>query len=161
MTREMRRKERQLTEEQTLALIEKGDTGMLSLNGENGYPYSVPVNYVYMNGAIYIHCAKEGRKLDLIKKDGRACFSSIVNAEVLVEKMTTAYESYIAEGRAEIVEDENEKKAVLISIVDKLSVPEFREKGYGMVEAKADKTCIIKFVIESVAGKANGNDRWE
>lgn len=161
MSREMRRKERQMNEEQVRSLIAKGNTGILSLNGENGYPYSVPVNYVYFNDAIYIHGSVEGRKVDLIKADERACFCSIVNSEILVDKLTAAYESFIAVGTAEMVEDCTEKEEVLKYIVDSLSVPEFQEKGYGMVAKMLDRTGIIKFSIEEVSGKANGNSRWE
>lgn len=155
MAREMRRKERQLSGEQVRELLEKGTTGTLSLNGEDGYPYSVPVNYTYMNGSVYIHGAAEGHKTDLIKADGRACFSAIVSESVLADKLTAAYESFIAKGTAAMVEDEEEKKAVLKRIVDELSEPEYRDKGYGMVEKMVHKTGIIKFTIEEVTGKAN------
>ena len=157
MNREMRRKERQLTDEQTRALIGKGKTGTLSLNGDDGYPYGLPVNYVYFNDAIYIHGAAEGHKVDAVKANPKACFSCYVNAEIIAEKLTAAYESFIAFGKVEMVEELEEKKAVLDFIVDELSTPEFKEKGTKMVEKMAEKTGIIKFTIEEVKGKAHYN----
>ncbi len=160
MAREMRRAERQLSEEQTKVLMAKGKTGTLCLNGDDGYPYGVPVNYVYFNDAIYIHGAAGGHKIDAVKADPKACFSCYVNTEIIPEKLTAAYESFIAFGKAEIVEDRDEKKAVLEYIVDRLSLPEFKEKGAEMIAAKLDKTGIIKFNIEEVKGKANDIVKW-
>ena len=62
--REMRRKDRQVYDDMVSEILEKGEYGVISVSGENGYPYGVPVNYVYLNGNIYIHCAKTGHKLD-------------------------------------------------------------------------------------------------
>lgn len=160
MAREMNKKERQLTAEQTAALIAKGKTGTLSLHGDDGYPYAVPVNYVYFNDAIYIHGAANGYKVDAVKANPKACFSCYVNVEILADKLTAAFESFIATGKVEMIEDKDEKKAVLDYIVDELSAPEFKEKGTKMIAAMLDKTGIIKFTIEEVTGKAYDNARW-
>lgn len=160
MAREMNKKERQLGEAQVKELMMKGKTGTLSLNGEGGYPYSVPVNYVYFNDAIYIHGADHGYKVDMVKANGKACFSCYVNVEILADKLTAAFESFIATGTAVMVEDREEKKAVLDYIVDQLSEPEFKEKGSKMIAAMLDKTGIIKFNIEEITGKAYDNTRW-
>ncbi len=160
MAREMNRKERQLDEAQIKKLLLKGNTGTLSLNGDDGYPYSVPVNYIYFNDSIYIHGANRGYKVELIKQNPKACFSCYVNTEIIPDKLTAAYESFIATGTAVMVEDKEEKKAVLDHIVDKLSTPEFKEKGSKMIAAMLDKTGIIKFTIEEITGKANDNARW-
>lgn len=160
MAREMNKKERQLTAEQTTALIAKGKTGTLCLNGDDGYPYGVPVNYVYFNDAIYIHGANQGYKVDAVKANPKACFSCYVNVEILADQLTAAFESFIATGKVEMVEDKEEKKAVLDYIVDQLSEPAFKEKGSKMIAAMLDKTGIIKFTIEEVKGKAYDNARW-
>ena len=58
MFREMRRFRQQLTDEETAAILEKGKTGILGVIGDGGYPYTVPVNYVYSEGKIFFHGAK-------------------------------------------------------------------------------------------------------
>ena len=79
--REMRRKDRQVYDDLINEILGKGEYGVISLTGENGYPYGVPVNYAYHNDGIYIHCAKIGHKLDAIKKDSnifKFTFSTII-----------------------------------------------------------------------------------
>lgn len=61
---EMRRKDRLLTEKEAKEILSEGEYGVLSTIGEDGYPYGVPVNYVYLNDSIYFHCAADvGHKL--------------------------------------------------------------------------------------------------
>ena len=58
--RPMRRIRQQLSDKETEAILENGTTGVLAVNGDGGYPYAVPVNYVYKAGKIYFHGAKAG-----------------------------------------------------------------------------------------------------
>ena len=160
MSREKNKKERQLTEAQGKELLLKGKTGTLCLNGDEGYPYGVPVNYVYYNDAIYIHGADYGYKVDAVKANPKACFSCYVNVAILADKLTAAFESFVATGKVEMVEDEAEKRAVLGHIVDTLSEPAYKEKGAKMIDAMVGKTGIIKFNIEEIKGKAYDNARW-
>ena len=69
---EIRRKDRILSPENTEQLLQKGEYGVLSTMGEE-YPYGVPVSYVYENGAVYIHCAVVGSKLENITRNQRFC----------------------------------------------------------------------------------------
>lgn len=62
MSRTMHHKERQLSTEETRRLLSLGKEGILAVNGDEGYPYAVPVNYIYMDDAIYIHTALHGYK---------------------------------------------------------------------------------------------------
>ena len=66
MFREMRRKKQQLADEECRSILERGKTGVLAVNGDDGYPYAVPVNYVFSNGKIYFHSALSGHKVDAI-----------------------------------------------------------------------------------------------
>ena len=77
MNREMYKKDRQLPEEQARAIFEKGHHGILSVNGDDGYPYGVPVNYVYLNDCIYIHSAKYGYKIEALENNRKVCFTAI------------------------------------------------------------------------------------
>ena len=58
MFRELRRKNQQLSETEARSILKNGTHGVLSVQGDDGYPYGVPMNYVYGDDAIYFHCAK-------------------------------------------------------------------------------------------------------
>ena len=64
----MRRKKQLLSQEETAAVLARGSSGVLALAGENGYPYAVPLSYVYDGGRLYFHCARSGHKLDAIRR---------------------------------------------------------------------------------------------
>ncbi len=66
MFKEMRKKDREVLGEDIEKILTNGEYGVLATVGENGYPYTVPLSYVYQDNSIYFHCAKEGHKLDNI-----------------------------------------------------------------------------------------------
>ena len=68
MFREMHRKRQALSLEECAAILNRGTAGVLALFGDDGYPYAVPISYVYDGNKIYFHCAKSGHKLDAIQK---------------------------------------------------------------------------------------------
>ena len=69
----MRRQEREIRDEAEIQeILEKGLVCRLGLY-DGQYPYVVPLNYGYRNGCIYFHCAREGRKIDILKKNDRVC----------------------------------------------------------------------------------------
>ena len=76
MFKEMRRKERSIDNQQAIELLKKGQYGVLSTVGENGYAYGIPLNYAYHEGNIYFHCAAEGSKLDNIAYNNKVSFCS-------------------------------------------------------------------------------------
>lgn len=153
MKREMYKKDRQLSEEKTKEIFEKGHHGILSVNGDEGYPYGVPVNYVYLHDSIYIHSAKYGYKIDALKKDDKVCFSTILSSEILPSQFTAAFESVIATGKAVIVEDRDEKKLVLDTFIERFS-PGFKENGQKFIAGAFEKTAIIRIDVDEIKGKA-------
>lgn len=108
MFRKMRRFRQQLPETEVIEILEQGNTGILSVVGDDGYPYAVPVNYVYEDGKIYVHGAREGHKADAIKQCDKVSFCVIDKDEVIPEKLTTKYRSVIAFGRARFLETEDD-----------------------------------------------------
>lgn len=78
-----------------------------------GAPYVLPLNYVYHAGRIFIHCALEGHKLDLVRRNPLVGFSVVAEAEILREKSTTRYRSVCGTGRAFLVEDAAAKQEAL------------------------------------------------
>ena len=73
--RPMHRQDRQLPQEEAWALLTQGTYGVLSVVGDEGWPYAVPMHYTVMDGQIYLHCAKTGYKLDAIARDGYVAVS--------------------------------------------------------------------------------------
>lgn len=154
MNREMYKKERQMSSEATAAIFSKGNHGTLAVNGDDGYPYAVPVNYVYDGGKIYTHSAKYGYKIDAVKRDDKVCFSAILNSKVQQDKFTAAFQSVIAFGKISFVEDEAEKKRILEQFIYKMS-PEFVEGGMKFVNAAIGKTALLCIDVEEIKGKEN------
>ena len=107
--REMRRKRQQLSEETCVRILETSTSGTLALQGDGGYPYAVPISYVYVNGRLYFHSALSGHKVDAIKNYDKASFCVIEKDEVHGEEYTTYFRSVIAFGHIHIIEDEEEK----------------------------------------------------
>ena len=109
--REMRRKRQQLTESESISILEKATSGTLALLGDGGYPYAVPISFVYHDGKLYFHSALSGHKVDAICHCDKASFCVIDQDEVHGEQYTTYFRSVIAFGRIHIIEDEKERLA--------------------------------------------------
>ena len=153
MNREMHKKERQVSDERAKEMLLEATEGTLAMHGDDGYPYALPMNYVYLNGAIYIHTADYGYKIDALKANQKVCFSVIVRSKIAPELSTTRYESVVATGDAEFIEDEAERQLVMETIVDRFS-PGLREGGMKFIKAAIARTAIIKINIREMKGKA-------
>ena len=110
--RAMRRKRQLLSDDESIGILQKATAGTLALLGDNGYPYAVPISYVYHEGKLYFHSALAGHKVDAIKKCDKASFCVIDKDDVQPEKYTTFFRSVIAFGRIHIIEDDKEKLAM-------------------------------------------------
>ena len=80
MFRPMRRFKQEVTREECVKILTDEKRGVLAVNGDNGYPYAVPVNFYYDRNTdkIYFHCAKAGHKLDAMLSDDKVCFTTPV-----------------------------------------------------------------------------------
>lgn len=101
--RAMRRPRQQMADSEAQAVLAQGTEGVLAVLGDDGYPYAVPLNYVYHNGKIYLHGAKAGHKIDALKRESRCSFCVIAEKTILPEKLATNYRSVIAFCHARIV----------------------------------------------------------
>lgn len=151
MFKEVRRQDRTIGEKDAMEILKKGEYGVMSMVGENGYGYGVPLSYTLVDNNIYFHCAVEGFKLDSIRKNNNVSFCVVGKTQVLSEKFSTEYESSIVFGKAYEVEGE-EKEGALFSIIQKYS-PEHLEAGREYIKKAAHRTKVIKIVIEKVTGK--------
>ena len=111
MFRELRRKRQALSNEACSEILHRGTSGVLALAGGEGYPYAVPISYVYDGEKLYFHSAKAGHKLDAILREPKASFCVIDQDQIVPEEYTTYFRSVIAFGRIRILEDEEEKRA--------------------------------------------------
>lgn len=152
MFREMRRIRQKLEQSEINEILLKSSTGVLGVIGDGGYPYAVPVNYTYQGGAVYIHCALTGHKMDAIKANNKVSFTVVAEDTVVPNTFSTNYYSVIGFGRASIVEDNEEKRFALDSLVDKYSAS-FKEEGNREIEREWSIVSIIKVEFEHIAGK--------
>ena len=151
MFRKLRKTNYGIPKERVEELIKITEYGILSTVGEDGYPYAVPVNYAYINGSIYFHCAREGHKLDNISFNNKVSFTLVPYSKVLSEKFDSEYESVVIFGQAEEALDK-EKTDGLLGLVYKYS-PEYVEAGKAYIDRAQDKVRIMKISIDHVSGK--------
>jgi nitroimidazol reductase NimA-like FMN-containing flavoprotein (pyridoxamine 5'-phosphate oxidase superfamily) len=150
--KELRRKDRAISEEEAIALLNKAEYGVLSTVTENGEPYGVPLNFCFIDHCIYFHCAVEGQKIDNIKHNKSVSFCAVGNTEILPDKFGTKYESVVVSGEVEEVFDMN-KQLALEGLLHKYS-PEFVDKGMKYIEDLKEKTRVFKINIKKLTGKA-------
>lgn len=154
MENTMRRKDRQLSKEDARKILESGEYGVLACVDAQGQPYGVPVNYVYHQGSIYFHCAQaDGYKDRNLAENPRVSFTVVGKTEILASRFTTAYESAIVFGRAEIAQGE-EKNDALLALAARLC-PEFAAEGKKELEMHGNHTRVYKITVDEISGKAN------
>ncbi|WP_040210984.1 pyridoxamine 5'-phosphate oxidase family protein [Clostridium polynesiense] len=153
MFKEMRRNERKLKLAEAIEILKNCDYGILSTVGDNGYPYGVPVNYIYFDTSIYLHCAASGCKLDNIKNNDKVSFSVVCNASILPDRFSTMYDSVIIFGKAKEVSD-SEKNKYLLELIKKYS-PDYIQKGSEYIKNSSSRVKVIEINIEHISGKAN------
>lgn len=151
MFRKMHKIKQQLTEQETKDILTAGSFGVLGVNGDDGYPYTVPVNYVYEGDKIFLHCAKKGYKLDAIRQSGKVSFCVIEKAEIDAPKLTTHFRSAILFGKARILEKEEE----ICSAAERLGLKYSSDIANIRQAIKSDLHAlnIIEITIEYMTGK--------
>ena len=117
----MRRKEREIKDAVVIhQLLSQASICRLAIHDEP-FPYIVPMNYGYADGAIFFHCATEGRKLDLLRKNNKVGFEIECDSEVVKGAVscqwTTRYRSVIGTGEIEFIDDVKGKTLGLDAIM--------------------------------------------
>lgn len=151
MFREMRRSKQLLSKEETIKVMERCTSGVLSCYGDEGYPYAVPVNFVYCNGKIYFHSSKSGHKIDAIMRNPKVCFTVIDEDTIVSEKFTSYFRSVVAFGKARTVEAE-ERLASFRALVEKYSGDQPEERKQREI-ADCTGAYIIAIDVEHITGK--------
>ncbi len=149
MFREMRRLKNQMKHEDAVKLLSKTAEGVLGTISENGYPYTVVVNYVLFNDKLYFHSAKEGHKIDNIKNNPKVSFTVYDNVKIIEDKFTTKYQSVTIFGKAKIIPG---NKEVLMELIKKYS-GDFLNSGREYVSKSFNTTDLVEITIEHLTGK--------
>lgn len=150
--REMRRKRQQLSDEESYAILQKATSGTLALLGDGGYPYAVPISYVFSEGKLYFHSALSGHKVDAIRSCDRASFCVVAQDDVKPTMYTTFFRSVIAFGRIHIVDDEAEKLTAARLLGNRYN-PHQDEALQKELENGLARMLVIRLDIEHLTGK--------
>lgn len=153
MFRELRRKKQLLSQEETTAILMRGTSGVLALSGDDGYPYAVPISYVYDGGKLYFHCAKSGHKLDAVRRSEKASFCVIAQDQIVPEEYTTYFRSVIAFGRIRVLEEDEEKRAAIEKLALKYAPNGTREGRAHEIQREWTSLCVLELSIEHITGK--------
>lgn len=148
--REMRRFKQALAPEECAAVLERGTSGVLAVAGDGGWPYAVPLSYVWQDGKLYFHCAAAGHKLDAIRTDDRASFCVIDQDRVIPEEYTTYYRSVIVFGRTRVLDDPAEKRRAIETLAEKYS-PGMEPASE--IDSSWENLCMVELAAERVTGK--------
>lgn len=152
----MRRNDREVaSHEWMLEVLDRGEWLELALVGKDGWPYIVPLNYGFGNDFIIIHCAKEGKKIDLLKENNKVAFNVAVDAEIVrneedPSKFSMKYKSVSGRGIAEFIEDNKEKREAL-----EIMMEHYRGPKGPITEGILGVTAVVKIRITEMTGKVN------
>ncbi len=152
MFRPLRRIRQELPQDVCQRLLAENTHGVLAVLGDEDYPYAVPLNYVCRDNCLYMHCAREGHKIDALRKSPKASFCVVEAHEIDPKLLTTHYRSVIVFGTVRIIEDREEVRAA----VSHLSLTLAPSNPAGLEEelrTLLDQTAMIEFRIEHCSGK--------
>ena len=152
MFRELRRKKQLLSEQVTLRVLEEGKTGIVGVLGDDGYPYTVPINYVLLEDKIYFHSAKKGHKVDAIAKEPKVSMTVVEKDDVVSREFTTYFRSIQLFGKAYVVEDEAERNVAFRALCEKFSGADL-DRYEEIMSKEAAAAAIVRIDIEHITGK--------
>lgn len=148
----MRRKDKALSTDAVMLLLQTSEYGVLSTADAQGQPYGVPLNFVFSRGCLYFHCALEGRKLDHLLVNRKVSFCVVGRTRLLPAEFSTEYESVIVFGEAVVVQGA-ERHQALLDLIEKYS-PEFIDAGRRYIEMHDKQTQVVRIDIQAMTGKA-------
>ena len=153
MFRKMLRIKQQLSNEECKMVLAQSLRGVLSVIGDEGYPYGIPLNHWYSEkeGKIYFHCGKEGHKIDSIRACPKASFCTWDDGVVPEGQWYKRFRSVVVFGKIELVQDEEKIREICKEITNKFPTePDYFEK-----ESKSalSRTLCLSLTIEHMTGK--------
>ena len=149
--RQLTRIRQKLSDEDTIALLKKEKRGVLSVLGDNGYPYGMPMNHYYEDGILYFHGGRIGHKIDALRNNPKASYCVYDEGFINEGEWFKRVKSAIVFGKVELIEDTDK----IIEISRKLSYKFTQDDDYinKEIEKSAAKTLMLALHIEHVSGK--------
>ena len=151
----MRRKERNIEDQAIIQdILNRSLICRIGLS-DTDYPYILPLNYGHQDNALYFHCAPEGRKIDLIKKNNKVCFEIESDYRLVTDvvscKWTSEFRSLIGIGKIEIL-NSHEEKVKGLNIIMKQHGKDDNQYPPKML----NKLLVLKLNIKKLSGKQSG-----
>jgi nitroimidazol reductase NimA-like FMN-containing flavoprotein (pyridoxamine 5'-phosphate oxidase superfamily) len=149
----VKRSDREIKDaKQIETIIENAHVCRIGLSDGN-MPYIVPMHFGHNDNCLYFHCAKEGKKIDIIKRNNNACFEMDINHTLVKPKgrpcgWSAKYQSVIGFGKVFLIESPKEKSEAL-NIITR----HYGSEYYPFSKEELEKVCIIKIEIVSITGK--------
>ena len=110
MFRTIRKKKNEVSADMAIALLQSSRRGVLAVNGDDGYPYAIPINYIYDDNAkkIYFHGARVGHKVDALRACDKVCFTVYGNETIKEEDWAPFVQSVVVFGRCHLMKADPE-----------------------------------------------------
>ena len=153
MFRDMRRKEQALSREECLAVLDRGTSGVLAVQGDDGWPYAVPLSYAYEDGKLWFHCARTGHKLDAILREPKVSFCVVDRDQVVSQEYTTYFRSVIAFGTIRVLADDGEKRRAIEALAVKYAPEDSPEGRARYIEKDWAPLCMLEMAVDHLTGK--------
>lgn len=146
MFRAIRKKKNEISLEKTSELLHNCRRGVLAMNGEEGYPYAIPINYFYdeEHKKIYFHGSKSGYKVDCLKKSSKICFIVYGNEEILEEAWAPFLSSVVIFGKCRIIEEKEE----VLSLAKRFAMKYYPDEKMVDEEIELAKNAVSMYEIE-------------
>lgn len=153
MFREMRRFKQQISEDECIHILKEEPRGVLSMLGDDGYPYGIPISHYYCeeDGKIYFHGAKVGHKIDAIKAYDKASFCVYNKGYRKEGEWALNIKSVVIFGRIRLVEDEEKSRMICTRLCRKFTDDE--EYLRKELENAFPRVQCLEMTIEHMTGK--------
>ena len=152
--RELERKNKKIPHAECIELLKNERRGVLSVNGEGGYPYATPINHYYneSDGCIYFHCGRaRSHRLDALAASDKACFCLCDEGVRAEGDWELTVRSVVVFGRIELVDDLDSIRAICAALSRKFTDDEsYIERE---IEAFAESTYLLRLRPENICGK--------
>ena len=153
MFREMRRFKQKISNEECIHVLKTQPRGVLSMIGDDGYPYGIPMDHWYSeaDNTVYFHCAKTGHKIDAIAACNKVSYFVMDEGFRKEGEWALNFNSVVVFGRMHIVEDDAKKQEICTNLVRKFTDDEEYLKRE-LINAFPRVTCLA-LMIEHMSGK--------
>ncbi len=149
----MRRSRQALAYAACEEILSRGTHGVLSLTGVDGWPYGVPMSYVWQGGALYLHSARTGHKITALARERRVSFCVVDRDSPAPEEYTTYFRSVILFGRAELLSEPEEITAALTALGQKYHPGGDPARLSAVLKREGPAAGVIKITPEHISGK--------